>query len=1155
MSDQNEALRVDAVLVDIMRRKRLDHPDGRALYGYRTRGADLSQLGLALHRRLERGLDLTPQECAGLVLYLSERFCALHEGGAWKWDTVLRELGLGLTGPELYEAFERGLGWWKRRLILVGGRRRFLVTLACEGGLPLALLRKGHTHLRRFFSRLLRDREEFPELDLLESARARVHVLPTTLRNEDLCAYAALLIDAVADLRKQCRGVEDPLGHLDRTDPHWRNRVPLRLDEDKARLLLDGLLRAPSASVGRVEEELLLQTVLEFAPRPTLRRVPLHPSTLRWEALARYLGQPEDELPARLRLASVGDDGVEVQFARVTRLQGGEECRLEPTPGAALRDPRRVRGEVRVLASSHSGSYHAVPIAGGEALDEQLPWVFSDLEGDSDQRLLAVGSARTRGRGLVVALPAGATLESGEREALGELPGYDRSLWRVRGDVKCAGVDWRVRLRTGDSEAGDQTRYVLRGPNLVLGTGGSAVWCGPPELQARNEDGDPLPLDPNEVQWRIDVGPSAGWGVLGPGSRGSGRLRVVRDGEVCFQTRLTIVERSFGWSSAPGEQDGTGTVTVEGQPLRARAAESTPGCSFDCEASGDRGEIRCRLGSGAPRPAYLGFSAVLGDGSRARLWVPFPARQIAFVDASGRTLEADCTLSVDDLLGVRARVVTPRSSDSYYVEARTYGSATRAHVATPRVRMGDLGNVGNGVKELVLDRVTSRIQQLFDADDDIETTVELRIAQLGPEVGGAPRLTIRRFVSELEFRYDDAERETRVGLRHGDRVALDPEVISVRVQPVWNPAAHEEHLARVPEAGEWTLALVAHDGGPWLATVWEDERLIARPALVPKPALEVAEIPAEPTDEELGSARLAQVARMSPPALARGIRAVLEKLSGHPEDPDWELAEAYLASLERLPSNTFHFVRELARHPDAAAAAALRCASEPWFPRLWRGLEQLPFLWALVPYESWRNAARAECEHLRVQFLALDEAVRLDIVPEEVVRDRLESLRAKTAVRAPFMDVVVDALRTDVLGDPRLSGILLSLEREDGRRALEEELDHEWNHLRIRHAHEEREDWPREELHEVLREAGLNPDDQRIPRRRPPLPHLWSALNAPAAAAAMLAFGVPVEHRAPPVGFQRLRAFDPIWFDIAHHRWIALLLGKRLGEPHEKRSP
>jgi hypothetical protein len=84
-------------------------------------------------------------------------------------------------------------------MLSVAGQRAFLVTLACEGGVPLKLLHRDGTHLHRYFRALLREFQIYGQREVSSSAlAARVaSVLPLSLRQDVVYELSGNLIECI----------------------------------------------------------------------------------------------------------------------------------------------------------------------------------------------------------------------------------------------------------------------------------------------------------------------------------------------------------------------------------------------------------------------------------------------------------------------------------------------------------------------------------------------------------------------------------------------------------------------------------------------------------------------------------------------------------------------------------------------------------------------------------------------------------------------------------------------------------------------------------------------------------------------------------------------------------------------------------------------
>src|SRR5690606_2710317 len=137
-----------------------------------------------------------------------------------------------------------GIRRWNRELLRFATGRAFLVTLACEGGLPLKLVRRETAALRHFFKDLLEEVRIFgpmgvPARDLAERTAVR---LPRRLRNEVVYELTGNLATAIWRLQREVGDSTNPVETLDRIRPGWREELPLSVDDAVARALLNNLL-------------------------------------------------------------------------------------------------------------------------------------------------------------------------------------------------------------------------------------------------------------------------------------------------------------------------------------------------------------------------------------------------------------------------------------------------------------------------------------------------------------------------------------------------------------------------------------------------------------------------------------------------------------------------------------------------------------------------------------------------------------------------------------------------------------------------------------------------------------------------------------------------------------------------------------------------
>lgn len=460
-----------SILERVESRAGLSRHDGHPLYAYRLDEITLATLGKALRLEIARGRRLDGFACAGLCLFAAEYFCHTHTGGAWKWQPIFDAVGFDRGLQELYRMLGRGLRYWGRPLLQSGSHREFLITMACEGGLPRKLLEREEQHLTRYLRRLLGDRERYVHTAAAQLAERHDGVLPVSLRNDTVRELCSRLVDEIAALRRGAGGAVDVAG-LDARDPGWRQRLPLRLDDDVAARLLQGLLREPAPAAGREPGLIRVEVALQEAPLRIVRRV-LLPPEIDTAALAGMLGVSAADMPARMQLHVHCDDGGPQAVANATHFDAG--YRLVPLRrrGTAIESG----GRLTLVASAGTREIGRGVMDGGDALSGALPWVFAHDEDSEAQVMVGMGSLRTRRERVRVLVPAGAALaldEDASVDELGAIAQPDGRVVVLRGGARVSmdGERYRVVTRAPEDTA---QRYVLRGRHGNLGLGGSDV--------------------------------------------------------------------------------------------------------------------------------------------------------------------------------------------------------------------------------------------------------------------------------------------------------------------------------------------------------------------------------------------------------------------------------------------------------------------------------------------------------------------------------------------------------------------------------------------------------------------------------------------------------------------------------------------------------
>lgn len=320
-----------------------------------------------------------------------------------KWETILEDISVEwMPLSQLYYLVELGLQFWQRRLLTTGAGRAFLLTLACEGGLPLNLVHKEGAKLRNFFKALLEEFQLYrraglcPE-QLAENVRDR---LPKSLRQPVVYTLSGQLVDAIWKLQAQVAGSKTPLTDLDRLDPEWRVKLPMSLGDDTARALIHNLVEeaAKLASTPRSTLRMTRTLRLKSGAWHLEGEITLPGSMTRPE-LSSIIGNLIGEIGTRFELYAVNADQDTTLLALASERTRGSDTHflLERPSITRFRIPGTVAAEGHSLyVGCGPARLGPIPLPGAGALSG-LPWVFVSRSGDGSQlELLGEGTVRTR---------------------------------------------------------------------------------------------------------------------------------------------------------------------------------------------------------------------------------------------------------------------------------------------------------------------------------------------------------------------------------------------------------------------------------------------------------------------------------------------------------------------------------------------------------------------------------------------------------------------------------------------------------------------------------------------------------------------------------------------------------------------------------------
>lgn len=1090
-------------------RRRLKKPDGRPLFAYRCQekeyrlAQDFLRQMLVAGRRSDFPL-LEPIFC----LFAAETWRREHQGGPWKWQTVFDPIDITMPDHQrISQWVYKGLDYWHRPLLRgPSGEREFLLSIVCEGGLPLRLLHQEGATLTRYFRELL----EAYHLQRAQGAETLAHRLglrwlPPSLHQPAVFELSARLIESIVELQRQVTDAEDPITALDKCRSDWRNQLPLSLEDQTVETLLGNLVRQAQALERNTATQIRWRRVLcqESGYWRLELRLDL-PVAIPTDELRAWTGWTE--LPARLRVLVTRQASTE-EVAMLSLARAGlYRCEWLRRYGWCLTGVAAI-GEIGLrLSDGHREK--VLDIVGGQE-PGALPWVFIGRDAPVVPTWFAEGTARTRAPSawVLASVADQAQGEQGTIECLAELPELERILYQVRGRVDfLSSQQDGCRIQCA-AETDSAEQFLLHGQTLPWVVSEQPPYLGMPKLFLVPSEGRRVPIASNQLEWRPRGGMTYPWrrdieAATGPIWI---RLRDTTQGMVRLRRQLDLLPETTRIDYRIGSATQTGKVTLAGlREVRVRSENPIPGLRIDQQAD----QTVLELTPGSSIPAILPLRLYWSDGRFLAFSLLTPQRDGHFVQA-GRILPANALVALKRLGAVQAVAQGPAANEGFRLEVNiTTSTGIGAELHRLLWLRGNLLPQNDGRWQLELHRIQDDLAMLLAMVPDLDATANLELQDTSRR--RLARVQVARFDLALQ-----PEREQRlVRIDPGTLEPLEPgweERFRVEMLPLWDHAAEPRPLTPGDgKAGSWQVPDDLAPGPWWI--IGRDHGWARFRPLLWSVAGEVEATDSSPLIKAIREADATQ--RIL--CLDEAIRV----LAAEPHHLDWELLFAQLRLTREHPASALEAFKTLIRCPEALALMLFK-ATEENFDLTWSLAEELPFAWYLLPLSCWLAAAERYVDTLREH---IGNIAGLD--GEALVWEQFQGFRQRTEGRQRPFGFLADWLQQRLFPQRRLIDSPLAMAPKLNSAIITSWLTDAEQEFRARHDAEEL--WPHGPR--VLERCKRLPDPYRYANRDE---QFRSVLCAPAVAA-YCALGREPLDEVLLFELRRLRAFDPGWFDTAY---------------------
>ncbi len=943
--------------------RNLSMPDGRPLYAYLCRTDEFEALGslllndkMAMTFYMAESLHFSwPILDRLFVLFCAEWWRRNYASGPWKWQPIFE----ALNWPEIDYAMrsrfvEQGLRYWKRPLLRKGDDRGFLLTIACEGGLPINLIRNDTGYLRAFLRAVLRDYATYSASGVNAADLAGIHLdyLPVTLRQPMVQELAGILIEKIWELQNQLPQGSKPVEELDRLTPNWRQQLPMVMEDNVANDLVSALL-LQAKKIRPGPRLRIVRRLVRIGNNWQLQAELQLPDTINRNRLIDEIGT-STSLGERLELLlSWGEKVVRV----ASLLQHADAYNVYPLDRRHLQIRENVEAEINCLVYEKGKQVGQLPLRGGNSLTSELPLIFVDREGGGqDLDFQGQGSISSRFSEVYVLAhvkPAEGCSNGDENNCeliTDRIRIFEReaSLCKLSGEFTI-NLDENVActIRTHQQEE-LEAEYRLEGKRNYLIEAKWPVFLGMPRVKRVYENISANYVRPEELYWSKPTGKRNWQKVTETPPRGLVDFRHVRNGECLFSGRVIVLPEGSEIKLEPSDRGNEGTIVLrklhashvlwQEEGLAVKKSVEDDSVFLQCFADISMvGKINLKLG--------------WPDGCGCELAIPFPAEGGRFVDSDGKIVSPTQSLSLDDLYGYSAIAVSLRGNQHFYIQGKLQAGDVDAEMHRTldfRVSLPALtGSVS--IYELPLYELYHKLLQLFNHSSDKDAFVTLELIRHGSTEA---KVQIRQFSAALKF--DADSNKLYIEPKTEEMVAyLNQE--AVELLPLKDPTAMSQWLQmHDDETPCWPVSHEILARGPWLALTSKGVRRRCRPRLVPP--LSQANSPL------VADAGLCEI--ISEPDYEMRIQAMhnlYNQMEENLNHQQWPVLFSYVERFAAVHPNCLDWLTVAVEHPRILIGLLL-IGGTNIFEIVYEWQEYLPFKWWMLPMKDWQAVIHAQLE-------------------------------------------------------------------------------------------------------------------------------------------------------------------------------------------------
>lgn len=973
----------------ILSRHGLERPDGRQLFQYRVTDKEFENLASLLKTSTLFGLENITNMLswdAAFVMYASEWWRRCYEGH-WGWDGIFKSIGVDytdLSSGRRNELVEMGLYRWRREVRVQNGFRRFLGTVATEGGLPLHQLTDSGGWLRNVLQPILK-KHVSRDISIRVLIENYGDLIPVSYRSKETTQILSDIAETVVSLRHEheLMNKESPIGWLDSNRPNWRELFPLPIDDAAGKSLLSDLIDA--ASKAKADEHTINPFEVErFLIRaqsdtPELVAQLEMPTFAYFDSLGIDLSKAS--FPPKVTLEIFEPSGELVwPWCRgiVTTYRHNQALKLS---GRTLKlSGLDATKELRLRFKSMGEIVHELDLINGGFLDTDSPWLFKKL--NEKWVLHGVASQAIESDFAIAYIPASYSYnpldDSTQISEYGKiLSGY---LLKISGTIRCSGDDVNYKLSAGVEESVIQ--YHLAGKRFSNGIMPSEIYLGVPRLIEKNSITGVSSVNRSNRLLAKPIGVGMHWQPLSQESIGFYEIRLLDSSDdIQLRKRIGILDEHFKFKIKPDNRQVTKgsiqlfcvenlEVNVSGNNVSAYVVKADEFTEIQLEAD-DAPPLRINV-------------SVLPSGHNRELLLslPFPSNGALLFNAEGEQVLFSAPLYLNNLMGYRVKV---------FVDQFVHGQKADLvfQLIDPELSNKDLKDLymrreivlGEEVSEFALYDWLQFIDSLMSVSSSLGSMVKVSLISSGRDVFS---FLVHRYDSEMTASYDEGIIEIEPEILS----SIKPDVLENIMVAAFNLNKPEQAnvslepiTSELALVGKWRFSPGTAKPSPWIIFPLEKSKLQFRPLLW------YVGLPIETDPEKIEEVDTLPKAINIPDQELRyiAIRQVLQAMSVDLNHKSWSYLTSLWKKSSHLSMSTFD-IWKIATSEAGFLACLLISGSNEIIEKL---ESDLPLIWELVRLEDWENALELYKEKI-TEGLGDDKELVRDLIRKKI--EKIESL-------------------------------------------------------------------------------------------------------------------------------------------------------------------